>query len=134
MLSFSSVAEAYRPDPPSPAGVNFFLTSNQTGHFRRFISLHRRPQDRRKALGLTLVRISPKLAGIGPWNIKFILKKLVRAQYSNSEMKQAHFEAGFEVGKCPTGLEKAPVGTGLFLFVIDTTGGGGHRLLRLYLM
>ena len=23
MLSFSSVAEAYRPDPPSPAGVNF---------------------------------------------------------------------------------------------------------------
>ena len=26
MLSFSSVAEAYRPDPPSPAGVNFFLT------------------------------------------------------------------------------------------------------------
>ena len=26
MLSFSSVAEAYRPDPPSSAGVNFFLT------------------------------------------------------------------------------------------------------------
>ena len=26
MLSFTSVAEAYRPDPPSPAGVNFFLT------------------------------------------------------------------------------------------------------------
>ena len=26
MLSFSSVAEAYRPDPPSPVGVNFFLT------------------------------------------------------------------------------------------------------------
>ena len=26
MLSFSSVAEAYRPDPPSPTGVNFFLT------------------------------------------------------------------------------------------------------------
>ena len=26
MLSFPSVAEAYRPDPPSPAGVNFFLT------------------------------------------------------------------------------------------------------------
>ena len=26
MLSFSSVAEAYRPDPPSPEGVNFFLT------------------------------------------------------------------------------------------------------------
>ena len=29
MLSFSSVAEAYRPDPPSPAGVNFFLTNIQ---------------------------------------------------------------------------------------------------------
>ena len=26
MLSFPSVAEAYRPDPPSPTGVNFFLT------------------------------------------------------------------------------------------------------------
>ena len=25
MLSFSSVAEAFRPDPPSPVGVNFFL-------------------------------------------------------------------------------------------------------------
>ena len=24
MLSFPSVAEAYRPDPPSPAGVNFY--------------------------------------------------------------------------------------------------------------
>ena len=26
MLSFSSVKEAYRPDPPSPAGVNFFFS------------------------------------------------------------------------------------------------------------
>ena len=30
MLSFPSVAEAYRPDPPSPAGVNFFLIIEQT--------------------------------------------------------------------------------------------------------
>ena len=28
MLSFSLVAEAYQPDPPSPAGVNFFLIEN----------------------------------------------------------------------------------------------------------
>ena len=32
MLSFSSVAEAYRPDPPSPAGVNFFLTVTESNH------------------------------------------------------------------------------------------------------
>ena len=39
MLSFSLVAEAYRPDPPSPVGVNFFLSEIipfliQTGMFQ----------------------------------------------------------------------------------------------------
>ena len=34
MLSFSSVAEAYRPDPPSPAGVNFSsAASTRLGFF-----------------------------------------------------------------------------------------------------
>ena len=35
MLSFSSVAEAYRPDPPSPAGVNFLQTDKSLSHPRR---------------------------------------------------------------------------------------------------
>ena len=30
MLSFPSVAEAYRPDPPSPAGVNFYYLPART--------------------------------------------------------------------------------------------------------
>ena len=32
MLSFSSVAEACRPDPPSPAGVNFFLSESDLSY------------------------------------------------------------------------------------------------------
>ena len=40
---FSSVAEAYRPDPPSPAGVNFY-------HSYRCLSTQRRPHARPRAM------------------------------------------------------------------------------------
>ena len=44
MLSFSSVPEAYRPDPPSPAGVNFFLTKAIV--LRMFLSRFAKPEHK----------------------------------------------------------------------------------------
>ena len=39
MLSFSLVAEAYRPDPPSPAGVNFLQTEHVVNNQKTYASV-----------------------------------------------------------------------------------------------
>ena len=39
MLSFSLVAEAYRPDPPSPVGVNFLQTEHVVNNQKTYASV-----------------------------------------------------------------------------------------------
>ena len=88
MLSFPSVAEAYRPDPPSPAGVNFLQST-------KFMQLIYRSGGRHKVSGLRLkgctdnrniiYKANFKLSLSGTIKIFFIMCKLkdVRVQKSS---------------------------------------------------